>query len=146
VTWPTLPRTLRGLDTSNGKVGVIGYCSGGRQAVLAACSMPLSAAIDCYGGYVVRDSPDDARTSLETKLPNLGCPLLGLFGKDDKRPSPAEVEQLAEILRRRGKDFEFHSYDGAGHAFFAVDRPSYRVEAAVDGWDRTADFLIRHLS
>jgi carboxymethylenebutenolidase len=137
---------LRGLDTSNGKVGVIGHCSGGRQAVLAACSLPLAAAIDCYGGYVVRDSPDDARTSLEPKLPNLGCPLLGLFGKDDQRPSPAEVQKLGTLLRQHGKEFEFHSYDGAGHAFFAVDRPSYRVEAAVDGWDKIADFLARHLS
>jgi carboxymethylenebutenolidase len=137
---------LRGLDAANGKVAVIGHCSGGRQAVLAACSLPLAAAIDCYGGYVVRDSPDDARTSLEPKLANLGCPLLGLFGKDDQRPSPAEVEQLTALLRQHGKDFEFHSYDGAGHAFFAVDRPSYRVEAAVDGWEKIADFLARHLS
>jgi carboxymethylenebutenolidase len=137
---------LRGLDTSNGNIGVIGYCSGGRQAVLAACSMPLSAAIDCYGGYVVRDSPNDARTSLEPKLANLSCPLLGLFGKDDQSPSPAEVKQLATLLRQHGKEFEFHSYDGAGHAFFAVDRPSYRVEAALDGWDKIADFLTRHLS
>lgn len=137
---------LRGLDTASGKVGVIGHCSGGRQAVLAACSLPLSAAIDCYGGYVVRDSPDDARTSLEPTLANLTCPLLGLFGKDDQRPSPAEVEHLAALLRQHGKDFEFHSYDGAGHAFFAVDRPSYRVEAAVDGWEKIADFLARHLA
>jgi carboxymethylenebutenolidase len=137
---------LRGLDTSNGNIGVIGYCSGGRQAVLAACSMPLSAAIDCYGGYVVRDSPNDARTSLEPKLANLSCPLLGLFGKDDQSPSPAEVKQLATLLRQHGKEFEFHSYDGAGHAFFAVDHPSYRVEAALDGWDKIADFLTRHLS
>jgi carboxymethylenebutenolidase len=137
---------LRSLDTSTGKIGVIGHCSGGRQAVLAACSLPLDAAIDCYGGYVVRDSPDDARTSLEPRLSNLSCPLLGLFGKDDQRPSPAEVAELATLLRRNGKEFEFHSYDGAGHAFFAVDRPSYRVEAAVDGWDKIADFLGRHLS
>ena len=137
---------LRGLDTSNGSIGVIGYCSGGRQAVLAACSMPLSAAIDCYGGYVVHDSPNDARASLEARLANLSCPLLGLFGKDDHSPSPAEVKQLATLLRQHGKEFEFHSYDGAGHAFFAVDRPSYRVEAARDGWDKIADFLTRHLS
>jgi carboxymethylenebutenolidase len=137
---------LRGLDTSNGKIGVIGHCSGGRQAVLAACSLPLDAAIDCYGAYVVRDSPDDARTSLEAKLSNLGCPLLGLFGKDDQRPSPAEVAELAALLRQNGKELEFHTYDGAGHAFFAVDRPSYRVEAATDGWDKIAGFLARHLS
>jgi len=140
---------LRGLDTSNGKVGSIGYCSGGRQSVLAACSTPLDAAIDCYGAFVIGDTPEGypvTMKGLEDKLPSLGCPLLGLFGKDDQHPSPADVERLGEILRENGKDFEFHSYDGAGHAFFATDRPAYRVEAAVDGWDKIADFLNRHLS
>jgi carboxymethylenebutenolidase len=140
---------LRGLDTSNGKAGVIGYCSGGRQSVLAACSTPLDAAVDCYGAFVIGDSPAGYAVTmhnLEAKLPKLGCPLLGLFGKDDQHPSPAEVERLAEILRENGKDFEFHSYDGAGHAFFNVDRPAYRAEAATDGWERIADFYARHLS
>jgi carboxymethylenebutenolidase len=140
---------LRALDSSNSKVGVVGFCSGGRQTVLAACSTPVDAAIDCYGAFVIGDSPaarDVKMTNLEALLPNLGSPLLGLFGKDDKHPSPAEVERLAEILTANGKDFEFHSYDGAGHAFFAVDRPAYRVEAAIDGWDKITDFLNRHLS
>src|SRR6201985_2931639 len=47
---------LRGLPTSNGKVGVIGSCSGGRQSVLAACSLNLDAAVDCYGGAVIRSA------------------------------------------------------------------------------------------
>jgi carboxymethylenebutenolidase len=139
---------LRALDSSNGKVGVIGFCSGGRQTVLVACSTPVDAAIDCYGAYVIGDAPAESpvrMTNLEALLPNLGCPLLGLFGKDDKRPSPGDVERLAEILTANGKDFEFHSYDGAGHAFFAVDRPAYRVEAAVDGWEKITDFLNRRL-
>ena len=140
---------LRALAESNGKVGVIGYCSGGRQAVLAACSTPLDAAVDCYGAYVIGDSPPGGpvtRTGLEGKLPSLGCPLLGLFGVDDQHPSPAEAARLGELLRENGKDFESHSYEGAGHGFFAVDRPSYRVEAAADGWERIADFFARHLS
>ena len=49
-------------------------------------------------------------------------------------------------MREYGKDFEYTSYDGAGHAFFANDRPSYRVEAAVDGWKRIESFYGRHLS
>ena len=49
---------LRLLRSSNGKVGVIGYCSGGRQSVLAACSLDLNAAVDCYGAYVVGDPPE----------------------------------------------------------------------------------------
>jgi carboxymethylenebutenolidase len=140
---------LKNLDGANGKIGVIGYCSGGRQAFLAACSLPLDAAVDCYGAFVVNDPPPGMPKNLGPILhltPQLSCPLLGLFGTDDKYPSPDETALLAAELDRLGKQHEFHSYDGAGHAFFAVDRPSYRPEAAVDGWRRILDFFGTHLA
>lgn len=139
---------LTGLEGSTGQVGVIGFCSGGRQAVLAACRLPLQAAVDCYGAYVVGRPPSDSPlqvSPLYDDLPQLSCPLLGLFGSEDKAPSPAQVAELAELLKSHGKEFEFQSYDGAGHAFFAVDRPSYRPAAAVDGWRRIEAFFARHL-
>jgi carboxymethylenebutenolidase len=77
--------------------------------------------------------------------PDLSCPLLGLFGNDDHYPSPESVAKLDAELNRLGKQHEFHSYDGAGHSFFSVDRPAYRVEAALDGWRRIFDFTARHL-
>ena len=77
---------------------------------------------------------------------DLSCPLLGLFGAEDQYPSPDEVAELEKVLTDAGKDFEFHTYEGAGHAFFATDRPSYRPEAAGDGWQRIWDFFGRHLS
>ena len=49
-------------------------------------------------------------------------------------------------LKRLGKDYEFHMYPGAGHGFFAVDRPSYHQEAATDGWGKVVDFFGKHLS
>src|SRR6202046_214398 len=52
---------LRGRDGSNGKVGVIGYCSGGPQSFLAACSLPLEAAVDCYGAFVGGTPPAGMR-------------------------------------------------------------------------------------
>jgi carboxymethylenebutenolidase len=140
---------LRGLPTSNGKVGVIGYCSGGRQAVLAACSLPLDAAVDCYGALVTGEPPPGFPlkvSNLEDKLRDLRCPLLGLFGVEDKSPSPENVARLEQILTELGKTFELQSYEGAGHGFFASDRPSYRVAAAVDGWERVAAFFGRYLS
>jgi carboxymethylenebutenolidase len=76
----------------------------------------------------------------------LSCPLLGLFGADDQNPAPAETAALAAELDRLGKRYQFHTYDGAGHAFFAVDRLSYRPEAAVDGWRRIVDFFRAHLA
>jgi carboxymethylenebutenolidase len=127
---------LRGLAASNGKVGVIGFCSGGRQSFLAATSLPLDAAIDCYGARV---GPIIDRSA------TLNCPLLGLFGIEDTHPSPDEVEELAEALRENHKLFEFHIFKDAGHAFFAVDRPAYRPKAAAEGWEIIEDFLSRKL-
>ena len=141
---------LKSLTTANGKVGVIGYCSGGRQSFLVACSLPVDAAVDCYGAFVTR-SPDpamgmSAMTSLMDIAGNLSGPLLGLFGADDKYPTPEEVAELEQALKGHGKTTEFHSYEGAGHAFFAVDRPAYRPEAAVDGWAKIFDFYGRNLA
>jgi len=139
---------LRSLPGSNGKVGVIGYCSGGRQAVLAACNVDLDAAVDCYGAFVIGTPPEGFPLrvgNLVDQLPNLRAPLLGLFGNEDHYPTPAQVDELDEILTAHGKPHEFHRYDDAGHAFFSVDRPSYRVAAANDGWERIADFYGRHL-
>ena len=136
------------LDGANGKTGVIGHCSGGRQAFLAGCSLKLDAAVDCYGAFVVEDPPEGMPKNMKPILqlaPQLSCPLLGLFGKDDVYPSPESVAKLDAELNRLGKDHEFHSYDGAGHSFFSVDRPAYRVEAALDGWHQIEEFFARTL-
>ncbi len=141
-------RYLKSLEGSNGRVGVIGHCSGGRQSFLAACSLPLDAAVDCYGAFVVDEPPPERRTTMKPILglaPQLSCPLLGLFGAEDGYPGPEETAKLSAELDRLGKEHEFHTYDGAGHAFFAVDRPAYRPEAAVDGWGKIFDFFGRTL-
>ena len=140
--------TLRALPTANGKVGVIGYCSGGRHSFLTAVSLPVDAAVDCYGAFVTGAVPDGFPlkvTPLVDRTPDLDCPLLGLFGNEDQFPSPEHVDELDAALKAAGKTYEFHRYDGAGHAFFAVDRPAYRPEAAVDGWRRIFEWFGRHL-
>jgi carboxymethylenebutenolidase len=127
---------------------VIGYCSGGRQSVLAACNLDLDAAVDCYGAFVTGTPPDGYPlkvTNLVGQLPNLRCALLGLFGNEDQRPSPAHVDELEALLKQYGKTYEFHRYDDTGHGFFAVDRVMYRVESANDGWERIAEFFATHL-
>jgi carboxymethylenebutenolidase len=137
---------LRAMSNANGKVGVIGFCSGGRQSVLSACSLDLDAAVDCYGAFVVESRPDSVMTSLVELLPNLSCPLLGLFGLEDQYPSPEQTETLRTLLAEHGKDFTYHEYEGAGHAFFAVDRPSYRPEVANEAWGEVWKFYGQHLS
>jgi carboxymethylenebutenolidase len=139
---------LRALPSANGKVATIGYCSGGRQSVLAACRVPIDAAVDCYGAFVLKPPPEQLKINWEPipdVLPDLKCPLLGLFGEDDKMPSSTEVAEFDRLLTQYGKEHEFHSYPEAGHAFFAVDRPAYRPAAAVDGWARISDFFATHL-
>lgn len=125
---------LRARPEANGKVGVIGYCSGGRQSFMVACTLDVDAAVDCYGG----------RADIGL-APDLRCPLLGLFGAEDRSPSPDDVAAMAKALEAAGKTFDFHSYDGAGHAFFSVDRPSYHLEAAKDGWKQIWAFFGEHL-
>jgi carboxymethylenebutenolidase len=142
-------RHLRSLLYSSGKVGVIGYCSGGRQAYIVACNLELDAAVDCYGGRVVA-APDELTerqpVSPIDMTPNLSCPLLGLFGAEDRNPSPEMMAQVEEALKANDKQYEFHTYEGAGHAFFSVDRPMYNVAAAADGWEKIWDFFGKHLN
>lgn len=141
--------TLRALPSSNGKVGVVGYCSGGRQSVLVGCSLDVDAVVDCYGAYVTGTPRPDFPlkvTNLESRIPDLRAPLLGLFGNEDSYPSPEHVDVLEKLLQDNGKSYELHRYDDAGHAFFAVDRPAYRVAAANDGWERIAAFYGTHLA
>jgi carboxymethylenebutenolidase len=139
---------LRARADSNGRVGVIGYCSGGRQAYVVACSLELDAAVDCYGGRVVA-APEDltpARPVAPIDLTRgLGCPLLGLFGAHDTNPSPEQTAKIEAALREHGKTYEFHTFENAGHAFFSVDRPNYDLEASKAGWKLIWDFFGRHL-
>jgi carboxymethylenebutenolidase len=139
---------LRALPSSNSRVGVIGYCSGGRQAYVVACSLDVDAAVDCYGGRVVA-APEDLTPAHPVApidlTPGLRCPLLGLFGAQDTNPSPDQTAQIEAALRQHGKTYEFHTFENTGHAFFSVDRPNYRLEATKQGWKLIWDFFGRYL-
>ncbi len=141
---------LKGLPNANGKIGVIGHCSGGRQSFLAAVSLPLDAAVDCYGGFVVGEPPAGHPLAgwqpIVTRTPSLSCPLLGLFGKEDKFPSPEHVAELEQALREAGKTYEFYSYDVANHGFMQVDSARYHPQSAVDAWGKILDWFGRYLA
>jgi carboxymethylenebutenolidase len=133
----------------SGKVGVFGTCSGGRHAVLAVSRVKgFDACVDCWGGRVVM-APSDL-TPRQPVAPidytkDLSCPLLGLFGEEDKGPTTEQVAVHEQELKKHGKSYEFHMYPNAGHGFFYYHRPSYRQEQAVDGWNRIFAFLEKHL-
>ena len=142
---------LRAQQNHNGKIGVIGFCSGGRHAYLCACRIAdLDAVVDCWGGNVVVDD----KSQLNAKRPaapidlteELRAPLLGIFGNDDQNPNADQVNRTEATLKRLGKTYEFHRYDGAGHAFFNTSRSAHRPEQAADGWEKVFAFLRKHLA
>ena len=140
---------LRSQPWINGKVGMFGSCSAGRQTFLYACQhKDIDCAVELWGGRVVM-----AKEDLNPKMPvapidltaGLSCPLLGIFGNEDKAPTPEQVNQHEAELKKHGKNYEFHRYDGAAHGFFYYDRPMYRVEQALDGWKKVFAFYEKHL-
>ena len=138
---------LKRLPDSNGKVGAIGFCSGGRHTLILACkSTNLDAAVDSAGGFIIQDQHTPQRpVSPIAMIPTLSCPLLALFGEEDPNPSPAHAARLQEELEKHGKTYELRMYRHAGHAFFADYRPSYRAAAAQDMWHRVFVFYEKYL-
>ena len=141
---------LKAQPTSNGKVGIIGTCSGGRHALLTASrTTGWDAVADLWGGGVIM--PPENLSPAQPVAPidyteGLTAPLLGLFGNDDKHPTPEQVDQHEAELKRLGKTYEFHRYDDANHAFFYYQAPMYRPVQAMDGWEKVFSFFAQELA
>ncbi|MEE9278375.1 MAG: dienelactone hydrolase family protein [Dehalococcoidia bacterium] len=143
--------TLRGLEGASGTVGVIGFCSGGRQTLLTASSTDaVDAAVDCWGGFVTRATPE-AETTPQRPTPiidlvsHLCCPLYAVFGGEDQNPSPEVASELEARLALTNSRVTVEVFDGVGHAFFADYRPTYREKAAFSLWPKIVAFLEEHL-
>jgi carboxymethylenebutenolidase len=143
---------LRALPTANGKVGCIGFCSGGRHTLLYACSSAtVDAAVDCWGGFIDRAGPDDitseARpTPVIEMAEQLHCPLFIVGGENDMSPTPELVARLEARLLAAGKTVTAKVFDGVGHAFLADYRESYNERAAHELWPMVVDYFTRHLA
>jgi carboxymethylenebutenolidase len=140
---------IKAQPSSNGKVGVIGSCSAGRHAMLAAAKADgFSAVVDLWGASVVV-TPDKLTpkqpVAVIDMVSNINMPILGLFGNDDQNPSPEAVNTLEAALKAAGKDPMFTRYDGAGHGFFYYHTPAYRQQQAMDGWEKVEAFFKQHL-
>jgi carboxymethylenebutenolidase len=124
----------QGGDT--GRLGIIGFCRGGRTVwEYAAHSSALKAGVAFYGPPV--DPPNPAWPKSPTQLaPDMKAPVLGLYGEADTGIPVATVEALKAALAENKKTAEFKIYSGAPHGFHADYRPSYRKEAADDAWDQ----------
>jgi carboxymethylenebutenolidase len=141
---------LRAQPDYSGKAGIIGPCSGGRQSVLAASQVPgFDAVVDLWGGGLVpapdaEPNPKKPVAGIEL-TESLNAPLLGIFGNEDHNPTPEQVDQHEAELKKYGKDYEFHRYDGAGHGFFYYDRPPYRQQQAMEAWEIVFRFFAEKL-
>ncbi len=143
---------LRAQPGCNGKVGCVGFCVGGRWTLLFACSSDkVNAAIDCWGGFALRATPDavttpERPTPVIDLIPQLRCPLFLVCGEEDQNPSPADAQAIRTRLEQSGKTFQFEMFKNAGHAFFADYRPSYREQAAFELWPKMVAFFQTYLS
>ena len=136
---------LSRLPYFSGKTGMIRFCSGGRQTYLAAGRMDtVDAAVDCWGGRVIAKLEELTERQPVAPIdytPNISIPLLGIFGQDDGSPSPDQMNATEAELKKHGVDYEFHLYEGAGHGFFATDRPGFRPVQAKEAWVEVFKFF-----
>jgi carboxymethylenebutenolidase len=125
-------------DVLPAKIGTVGWCMGGRNALTLAVEEPtLAAAVVYYGAL-----PTDPAAIAKIK-----APMLGNFGGDDEGPSPAQAREFEAAAKKAGKTFDLKVYAGAPHAFANPNNPwkGYRKDAASDAWTRTTTFLRHYL-
>ena len=126
------------------RLGIVGFCMGGRAVYLmSAVNADIKAGVMYYGGDTFSPWGDGPSPFERTK--DIGCPIMGHFGEEDKNPSPADMTKLDAELTRLGKPHEFYSYPNAAHAFANFGSPGYREHAAKASWPRTFGFFAKHL-
>ena len=118
------------------RIGITGFCMGGRVSYLAACELPdkIRAAVPFYGGGIPIE-----------KTPKLKAPVLAFFGEKDGFIPLSFVEQLRTEAEKQKKQVEIVVYPGADHGFFCNERSSYNPAAAADAWERLKKFFATHL-
>ena len=128
-----------------GRVAVLGHCMGGRHSYLCASTNPIyQCAVVYYGGNMFVPWGDSGPAPFD-RLKDLKVPVIAFYGNDDKNPSPDDVDKTEAELKRLGVDYEFHRYDGCGHAFQNFLTDAYREDATRDSWDKTVAFLKKQI-
>jgi len=137
---------LRGHSAIDGnRLGIIGFCMGGRIVYLMAAASPaFQAAVAYYPGHTFRAWGRDLPSPFE-RTAAIHCPIQGHFGADDKNPSPDDMQKLDAELTKFNKAHEFYSYPNAGHAFMDYTKESHRRDADEAAWPRTLTFFKEHL-
>jgi len=130
--------------TRGRKLGIVGYCVGGRITYLAATGCPgLSAASVYYGGRILvpfGDGPAPIDLSHQITIP-----VMGNFGEQDTNPTPDDVAQIESRLKDAGVTYDFKLYPNAGHGFNCDERDSYHEESAKDALARTIRWFDKYV-
>ena len=128
------------------RLGITGFCVGGRIVWLAAASTShFNAAVPYYPWSTMIPLGRGEKSPFEL-TPGIACPVLAHFGELDENPSQEDLLKLDQELTRLGKPHEFHNYAGADHGFMNHNNPArYHREAAQIAWPRTVEFFARHL-
>ena len=128
------------------RLGIAGFCMGGRVVYLASAAIPhFRAAVIYYGGNIMVPWGEGVVAPF-ARTHEIHCPVLFHFGAEDTNPSPADMHRLDAELTRHGKAHEFHAYPNAGHAFMNfTNAERYRESATNSSWPRTLEFLAGHL-
>jgi carboxymethylenebutenolidase len=130
------------------RVGVTGFCWGGSTTIQVAAANPdIKAAVVWYGppARPYKSAKGDV-TGFDVAK-DIKAPLLGLFGETDSNPKPEDAKKFVELVKQAGnQNVDIVVYPGAGHAFHADYRPSYKPDAAADGWKRCTEWFKKYLS
>jgi carboxymethylenebutenolidase len=126
------------------KLGITGFCWGGRIVWLYAAHNPrVKAGVAWYGRLVGDPNPMTPRNPIDL-VPSLKTPILGLFGGKDQGIPPDSIERMRTALKDAGNPSELVTYPDAPHGFFADYRTSYRKDDAADGWKRLQAWFKQH--
>ena len=136
---------LRSAGFDDRRIGIVGFCMGGRVTFLVSARRAIGAAVGFYGGAIVGGWPPGF-AALDGEASTLKAPWLGLFGDKDQSIPVEHVETLRVALKDAPVETEIVRYPDAGHGFHSEPRPeSFAPDAAADAWTRTLDWFGRHL-
>jgi len=129
--------------TANGRsadfpVAVVGFCMGGRAAILTALTVPVACAVSFYGGGI---APNPNNPGLLHRVGELRAPVLLFWGGRDKHIGPDQTQAVTKALRDAGKNYTNVEISDADHGFFCDARPSYNPVAASHAWALVLAFL-----
>jgi carboxymethylenebutenolidase len=132
---------LTAQGVTEGRIGAVGYCMGGRSAFLAGLNLPIGCATSYYGGGI---APRGSNPGLLARAKELRCPVLLFWGGKDKHITQDQVRAVRNTLSDAGKDFINVEMSDADHGFFCDARTSYNPTAAAEAWPFTLAFLRLH--